>query len=212
MKTLFKGGLIYDGTGRRPYAGDVLIEDDRIVKVAENVEEKADKVIDVSGYQICPGLIDAHSHNDFFYDREDSEKFYKPFIEQGITTQITGNCSFSPFGVDEDTPYRDKIGGGLFDTMHPCSFAEFKRRAEGNLFVNLVPLIGQGSVRAGMTGYDPSPYTEEQIEKELAHVREAMEGGAFGGSLGFMYEPDRYAKEDEIIAFAKEIAKYDGRR
>ena len=210
MRTLFKGGTIYDGTGRRPFNGDVLIEDDRIVKIAESIEETADKTIDISGYQICPGLIDAHSHNDFFYDREDSEKFYRPFIEQGITTQITGNCSFSPFGVDEDTPYRDKIGGGLFDTMHPCSFAEFKRRAEGNLFVNLVPLIGQGSVRAGMTGFDPAPYTKEQIEKELEHVREAMEGGAFGGSFGFMYEPDRYAQEDEIIAFAKEIAKYDG--
>ncbi len=37
-----------------------------------------------------------------------------------------------------------------------------------------------------------------------------MEGGAFGGSFGFMYEPDRYAKEDEILAFAKEIAKYGG--
>jgi len=41
-------------------------------------------------------------------------------------------------------------------------------------------------------------------------VREAMEGGAFGGSFGFMYEPDRYAREDEILAFAREIAKYGG--
>ena len=138
--------MIYDGTGRRPYTGDVLIEDDRIVKVAVCIEDKADKVIDISGYQICPGPIDAHSHNDFFYDREDSEKFYKPFIEQGITTQITGNCSFSPFGMDKDTPYRDKVGGGLFDCKNPGSFADFKKRAEGRLFVNLVPLIGQGSV------------------------------------------------------------------
>ncbi len=210
MKTLFKGGLIYDGTGARPYTGDVLIEDDRILEVAPEIASGADKVIDLKGLQICPGLIDAHSHNDFFYDRDDAEKFYRPFIEQGITTQITGNCSFSPFGVDPDTPYRDKIGGGLFDAKAPCSFAEFKKRAKGNLFVNLVPLIGQGSVRAGMTGYDPTPLTPQQIEQEIAHVREAMEGGAFGGSLGFMYEPDRYAQEDEIIAFAKEIAKYDG--
>ena len=202
--------MIYDGSGRRPFKGDVLIEDDRIVKVAENIDEKAGKTVDISGYQICPGLIDAHSHNDFFYDREDAEKFYKPFIEQGITTQVTGNCSFSPFGMDKDTPYRDKIGGGLFNCKNPGSFADFKKRAEGKLFVNIVPLIGQGSVRAGMTGYDPAPYTKEQIEKELCYVREAMEGGAFGGSLGFMYEPDRYAQEDEIIAFAKEIAKYDG--
>ena len=210
MKTLFKHGMIYDGTDNRPYVGDVLIEDDRILQVAESIDEPADNVINLAGLQICPGLIDAHSHNDFFYDYEDAEKYYKPFIEQGITTQITGNCSFSPFGIDEDTPYRDKIGGGLFDAHHPCSFAEFKKRAENNLFVNMVPLIGQGSVRAGISGYDPAKLTAEQLEKELSHVREAMEGGAFGGSFGFMYEPDRDADKEEIIAFAKEVAKYDG--
>ena len=112
--------------------------------------------------------------------------------------------------MDADTPYRDKIGGGLFDALHPGSFAAFKERAKGRLFVNLVPLIGQGSVRAGIAGYDPTPFTREQIEQELSHVREAMEGGAFGGSFGFMYEPDRYAKDEEITAFAQEIAKYGG--
>ena len=210
MKTLFKNGTLIDGSGAAPFVGDLLIEDDRILAVGGELGEAADKVVDVRGCQVCPGLIDAHSHNDFFYDRPDAEKFYRPFLEQGITTQITGNCSFSPFGAEPDTPYRDKLGGGLFQTLHPGSFADFKRRAEGRLFVNLVPLIGQGSVRAGIAGYDPAPFTPEQIEKELGYVREAMEGGAFGGSLGFMYEPDRYAKEDEILAFAKEIAGYDG--
>ena len=115
MKTLFKGGTVYDGTGGRAFTGDVLIEDDIILEVGTDIKADADKVIDISGKQICPGLIDAHSHNDFFYDREDAEKYYRPFIEQGITTQITGNCSFSPFGIDPDTPYREKVGGGLFD-------------------------------------------------------------------------------------------------
>ena len=210
MKTLFQNGMIYDGTGAEPVRGDVLIEDDRILAVGEKLTESADRVVDVSGLAVCPGLIDAHSHNDFFYDRDDAEKYYRPFLEQGITTQVTGNCSFSPFGVNPDTPYREKIGGGLFDAKAPCSFAAFKERAKGRLYVNLVPLIGQGSVRAGIKGYDPAPMTPEQIEQELAHVREAMEGGAFGGSFGFMYEPSRYAKEDEILAFAKEVAKYDG--
>ena len=210
MRTLLKNGMIYDGTGACPVKGDVLLEDDRIAAVGGEINEPADTVIDVTGKMVCPGLIDAHSHNDFFYDREDAEKYYKPFLQQGITTQITGNCSFSPFGMKEDTPYKDKVGGGLFEVRHPGSFASFKQRAEGKLYVNMVPLIGQGAIRAGMTGYDPTPYTKEQIEEELTYVREAMEGGAFGGSLGFMYEPDRYAKEDEILAFAKEIAKYGG--
>ena len=203
MKTLFQNGVIYDGSGAKPFRGDVLIEDDRILAVGPEIREQADRIVDVGGLAVCPGLIDAHSHNDFFYDREDAEKFYKPFLEQGITTQITGNCSFSPFGVDPETPYREKIGGGLFGATAPCSFAEFKERAKGKLYVNLVPLIGQGSVRAGIAGYDPAPLTPAQIEQELSHVREAMEGGAFGGSFGFMYEPDRYA-------FAGEVAKYDG--
>ena len=210
MKTLFKNGMIIDGSGSAPYKGDVLIEDDRILEVGTNIDTEADNVLDISGYQICPGFIDAHSHNDFFYDRDDAEKFYKPFIEQGITTQITGNCSFSPFGVDEDTPYKDKIGGGLFQAVKPGSFSEFKKRAKGNLYVNMAPLVGNGSVRAGMTGYDPTPYTKEQIEEEMTHVREAMEEGALGGSFGFMYEPNRYSKRDELVAFAKEIAKYGG--
>ena len=127
MRILFKNGTIYDGTGGKPSIRDVLIEDDRILQVGGTIDAPADRVLDLSGCQICPGLIDAHSHNDFFYDRQDAEKYYRPFIEQGITTQITGNCSFSPFGVDPDTPYRDKIGGGLFDTLAPCSFSEFKR-------------------------------------------------------------------------------------
>ena len=210
MRTLFRGGQIIDGTGAAPYKGDVLIEDDRILEVGTDIKAEADKVIDITGYQICPGFIDAHSHNDFFYDREDAEKFYRPFIEQGITTQITGNCSFSPFGVKEGTPFKDKVGGGLFQAVKPGSFAEFKERARGNLYVNMAPLVGNGSVRAGMTGYDPAPYTKEQIEEEMSYVREAMEGGALGGSFGFMYEPNRYSKKDELVAFAKTIADYGG--
>ncbi len=210
MKTLFRNGMIIDGSGKKPYKGDVLIENDRILRVGGKIEEDADCVIDLTGKKICPGLIDAHSHNDFFCDREDAEKFFRPFIEQGITTQITGNCSFSPFGADPDTPYKDKMGGGLFDVVETGSFASFKERVKGNLFVNIVPLIGQGSVRAGLTGYSAEPLSAEQIEKELSYVREAMEEGAFGGSFGFMYVPDRYAQKDEISAFAREIAKYGG--
>ena len=187
MKTLFQNGTIIDGTGGKPYIGDVLIEDDRILEVGGKISSEADKMVNLEGLQIGPGFIDAHSHNDFFYDREDAEKYFKPFIEQGITTQITGNCSFSPFGVDENTPYKDKIGGGLFEAVKPGSFQAFKERAEGRLYVNVVPLIGQGSVRAGISGYDPTPLTKEQIDKEISFVREALEGGAFGGSYGFMY-------------------------
>lgn len=209
MKTLFKNATVFDGTGAKPYVGDVLIEDNKILSVG-SCGCDADEVIDLTGKYICPGFIDAHSHNDFFCDRDDSEKFFAPFIKQGITTQITGNCSFSPFGTDEATPYRDKLGGGLFTSRFTGSLASFCDKLNGKLHVNIVPLVGHGSVRAGMLGYASEPLTDEQLNEEISHVRQAMEDGAFGGSMGFMYEPNRYADKKELYAFAREIAKYDG--
>ncbi len=82
MKTLFQNGTIVDGSGEKPYVGDLLMEGDRILEVGSKIPEaQADRRIDVSGCLVCPGLIDAHSHNDFFYDRDDAEKYYRPFIE-----------------------------------------------------------------------------------------------------------------------------------
>ena len=37
MKTLFKNGKVYDGTGADAYIGDVLIEDDRIIAVGKDL-------------------------------------------------------------------------------------------------------------------------------------------------------------------------------
>ncbi len=75
--------MIVDGSGDKPYKGCLVIEGDKILFVGEKTDIKADRVVDVNGAMICPGLIDAHSHNDFFYDRQDAEKYYKPFIMQG---------------------------------------------------------------------------------------------------------------------------------
>lgn len=209
MKILFKNGTVFDGSGGKPFAGDVLIENDRILKVGECSTE-ADEIVDATGLYVCPGFIDAHSHNDFFCDRDDSERFFRPFVEQGIATQITGNCSFSPFGTAEKTPYRDKLGGGLFESRFSGSLKAFSTKLNGKLHVNIVPLVGHGAVRAGIRGYDPTPLTPEQLKTEISFVRQAMEDGAFGGSMGFMYEPNMYATKDELYAFAREIAKYDG--
>lgn len=210
MKTLLKGGRVLDGTGAKAFAGDVLIEDDVIAEVSPEIGGEADRVIDCAGLTVAPGFIDAHSHNDFFYDYPDAERFYRSFIEQGITTQVTGNCGFSPFGIAADSPYKDKVGGGLMKALNPGSFKEFVRRAEGNLYVNVAPLVGHGTTRISVSGYDPAPLTPAQIEEELKLVDEAMENGALGGSFGFMYEPGMYSGKDELYAFAREIAKYDG--
>lgn len=210
MRTLLKNGLIADGSGGPMFRADVLINGNVIEKIAPNISADDAKTVDCTGLVVAPGFIDAHSHNDFFYNYPDAEKFYSPFIRQGITTQITGNCGFSPFGIAADSKFKDKVGGGLFHAKNPGSFKQFVSDAEGKLYVNVVPLVGHGTTRISVSGYNPEPLTSLQIEEEMKLVDEAMENGAFGGSFGFMYEPGMYSKKDELLAFASRIQKYDG--
>lgn len=209
MTTLLKNGLVVDGSENKPVRADVLLKDDRVEAIGTDLGS-ADVEIDCEGLTVAPGFIDAHSHNDMFYDYENAYDYYKPFLEQGITTQITGNCGFSPFGVDPQSPFVGDVGSGLFKAAHPGTFADFKKRAPGKLFVNIAPLVGHSTTRISVNGMSPKALTPEQIEAEVALVDEAMREGCLGGSFGFMYEPSQYAKEDELIAFAKKVAEYDG--
>ncbi|HEY8445344.1 MAG TPA: D-aminoacylase, partial [Bacilli bacterium] len=91
MKILLKNGLVYDGSRNKPQKLDILINNNVIEKLSENLNETADKVIDCTNLCISPGFIDAHSHNDFFVHLDEA---IFPFLKQGITTQIVGNCGF----------------------------------------------------------------------------------------------------------------------
>lgn len=210
MTILLQNGLLYDGSRNPPRKADVLLDGDRIVAVGESLTAEAERVIDCTGLSVAPGWIDAHSHNDFFVDYDNAEIFYRPFLEQGITTQIVGNCGFSAFGVEKDSPNRDKVGAGLFKAHEAGSFADFYKKSMGKLFVNLAPLIGHGTARISVSGLASRKLEPAELERELALVEEAMQGGAFGGSFGFMYEPGMYAPKDELIAFAQKLAEFGG--
>ena len=60
MRTLFRGGAVFDG---HRYAGraDVLVEDERIVAVGGRLEG-ADRVVDLADGLLAPGFVDAHVH------------------------------------------------------------------------------------------------------------------------------------------------------
>lgn len=63
--TLFTNVQILDGTGTDPYAGEVLVRDNRIARVSRAGEgEPAPdaEVVNGSGATLMPGLCDAHTH------------------------------------------------------------------------------------------------------------------------------------------------------
>ena len=56
---------IFDGSGREPFAGEVLVQGNRIAKVAAGgfpSGTAADRVIDGGGAVLMPGLVNCHGH------------------------------------------------------------------------------------------------------------------------------------------------------
>lgn len=62
MSILFKNGTVVDYANKLEKKLDILVEGDKIAKIAENISVEADQIIDCSGYIIMPGMIDVHCH------------------------------------------------------------------------------------------------------------------------------------------------------
>ena len=207
---LLKNGTIYDGKGNKPFVGDLLIAGNKINEISPKIDLNVDNIIDCKGLIISPGFIDGHSHNDFFVEKENSVRYFEPFLRQGITSQVVGNCGFSAYGLDKDTPYLDIINKGLFPIDEPGSYSDYVKRNKDNLYINIAPLIGHGIVRGGINGHANKDLTAEQLNRMTEFVDEAMLNGAFGGSFGFMYEPGMFSNRNELNIFAKRVVEHDG--
>lgn len=211
MRTLLRGGRIYDGTGGEPFVGDVLIDGDRIAGVAERIDADADEVIDLSGKSVAPGFIDAHSHNDWFAIKKDPLPYFEPFIRQGITSFVTGNCGISAVGFDS-ADHLDRMGGGLFgfrDTTGAYgSVGDYLRAIDGNTPCNIAVIVGHCTARAAVGGNHIGKLTEEEEGHMLRLMEDGLREGAAGLSLGLMYEPGMYADLDELRKVAALCVKY----
>lgn len=211
---LFKDAKIYDGTGSEPFKGDILVDKDRIVKVEPSIKaEDGWEIIDLDGLSISSGFIDAHSHNDWFAIKQEPQKYFEPFIRQGITSFVTGNCGLSAVGFEPKTQYVDKVGGGLFSFKETTgiypSVSEFFSAIDGNNPCNIAVLAGHCTSRASVAGYENRPLTEDESKRMLETMETALKEGACGLSLGLMYEPGIYAGIEELKDVARLCEKYD---
>ncbi len=59
-RTLFAGGLIFDGSGADPAVADLTVEDGRIVEIGRGLD--GDQQVDLGGKAVLPGLFDCHVH------------------------------------------------------------------------------------------------------------------------------------------------------
>lgn len=208
---LIKGGTVLDGTRTPMRAADLLVQNGRISAVAPGLSPQADRVIDASGHYVAPGFIDIHSHSDFSYlDCPSAESK----VRQGVTTEVVGNCGFSPAPIEP--AHRDllkRTADFLPNTM-PFDwqrFGQFLDRLRGaGLSINVAPFVGHGALRIAAMGFErrpPLPHEQAQMER-LAE--EAMDDGAFGVSTGLIYPPGAFSETRELVALSRVVARRRG--
>jgi len=211
LDVLIRGGRLLDGTGTPSRRDDVGIEDGRVVRIGALDGAEARMVIEAADRHVAPGFVDIHTHSDIGLLQDATAE---NIVRQGVTTHVTGNCGVSPAPVAERT--RALAERQFPDYDHPVAyawstFAEYLDVLDrSGVGVNVVPLLGHGTVRLAVLGYERRPPRAEELDRMRAHVEEGMDAGAFGMSTGLVYPPGCFGETDEVVALAEVVARHGG--
>lgn len=207
MNVIIRNVKVLDGSGSPAFRADIGLEGDRIAEIGDLSATTAGTVIDGVGLTAAPGFIDIHSHSDFtlpINPRAESK------VRQGVTTEVIGMCGASPAPLNSVSRERGKLA-------HPNlswewnTFGEYLDYLRQNgLSVNVVPLVGHGTIRAtGMGLADRSPTADEMIAMKRL-VTQTLDEGAWGMSTGLIYPPGVYASTDELVELSRTVAGRGG--
>jgi len=207
---LVRNGLIVDGSGTPAYRGDVLIRGDSIAG-AGHVTQSARKVIDADGMAVCPGFIDLHTHADMGILACPAASNY---VMQGVTTAVTGNCGLtlapcSAKHLEDLELYLRPFLPSVMPAFTWKSFGDFLQVMEEAVpAVNLVPMVGHGTLRIAVMGFENRPCTERELETMKELLDESLREGCHGLSTGLIYPPGSYSNLDELEALFSVLKRH----
>jgi N-acyl-D-amino-acid deacylase len=205
---ILRGGTIYDGSGEKPYSGDVAISGDRIAALGDIGEAGAALEVDVTGLAVAPGFVNMMSWaNESLIEDGRSQSD----IRQGVTLEIMGEG-------DSMGPLNDRMRQEMIDSQSDISydvewttFAGYLEFLEKHgISANVASFIGAATPRNYVIGHEDREPTAEELEQMRAVVRQAMQEGALGVASSLIYPPGSFAKTIELVELSKVAAEYDG--
>jgi len=205
---ILRGGTIYDGSGDKPYVGDVAIRGDRIAALGDIAEASAPLEIDVEGLAVAPGFVNvlSWSTESLIEDgRSQSD------IRQGVTLEIMGEG-------ESMGPLNDRMKEEVLSSQSDIKYdIEWTTLGEylgflerKGISTNVASFIGAATPRNYVLGHEDREPTVAELDEMRALVKQAMEEGALGLASSLIYPPGIFAKTDELIELSRVAAKYDG--
>ena len=225
---VIRNGKIIDGSGSKPFFGDIAIDNGIITSVGK-INSSGNKELDAKGNLVTPGWVDIHTH----YDGQVSwDPYLTPSSWHGVTTAVMGNCGvgFAPVRPGDESfliqlmeGVEDIPGSALHEGIDWDweTFPEFLDAIDKKAFVMDVGfMMGHGPLRSYVMGYERCQNqvdaSDEEINKMSELVTEAIEAGALGFSTSRTvlhrdiygkYVPGTEASTEEMRALAFAIDK-----
>ncbi len=211
---LITGAMVADGTGVPLIKANVAMDAGRIAVLQPAERPPADRVLAADGMVVAPGFIDIHSHNDLVAvcDAHLNDK-----VSQGVTTEVFGNCGFSPFPVTSENGHlleqlTSLILPGKMTFPDDRKWGGWRQFAEAikaaGCQANVVGQVGHIMLRSAIMGMSLRTPTDGEIEAMQALLSRCLDEGASGLSFGLMYHPSSYAEPREIRALCKVAAEH----
>ncbi len=205
---LIRNGLIYDGSGKAPFKGDVAVKDETIAAVGQLRGARGKTELDGKGLAVAPGFINMLSWatESLIEDgRSQSD------IRQGVTLEIFGEgVSMGPLNEAMKQDMREQQGDIKFPIEWTTLAQYLDYLAKRGVSCNVASFVGATTVRIHELGYANRPPTPAELERMKNLVRQAMEEGALGVGSSLIYAPAFYARTEELIELCKVAAEYNG--
>lgn len=211
--TAIVNGTVIDGTGAPAYAGDVVVDGDRIVDVLQRgslavAEQGRMETVDAAGCLVTPGFIDSHTHSDAYLVIEPDAPSK---ITQGVTTEINGQCGGSVAPRYGEARLSSDWASILGARLTWRSLAEYREvLSTAKPAVNTVQFIGHNTLRSSVVGYAGRAATPDELARMKRLLAESMDEGGWGLTTGLIYQPGRYSTPEEVVELAKVAAGKGG--
>ncbi|TDI80092.1 MAG: D-aminoacylase [Caldithrix sp.] len=205
---VIRNGMIYDGSGSSPFAGDIAISADTIAAVGSLGQVKGKQEIDVGGMVVAPGFINMLS---WATETLIEDGRSQSDIRQGVTLEVFGEgWSYGPYNEKMKQEEVESQADIKYDIEWTTLGEYLEYLAHRGISCNIASFVGATTVRIHEIGYEDRPPAPEELSRMRELVRQAMEEGALGVGSSLIYAPAFYAKTDELIALCKVAAEYDG--
>ncbi len=144
---LLKNGTVLDYASKTNEKLDIMIKEGKIEKIAKEIQEKADRIIECNGLYIMPGMIDMHCHlrEPGFEHKETIETGAKSAVKGGFTT-ICPMPNTKPTPDSTETLKWIQERAKEVNLCHILPFASVTKGEKGEELVNFEELLKVGAV------------------------------------------------------------------